>query len=137
MIQRLHFKCDDIFDHFTKLAETETLPSLDDLVNTAQKLHLTYSSTRGIYHALNDTTRKSKWTDNVPLGKEWIPRVSNPTSLPEGPVEPQDTNGRHQQGDRVLANSIAFMRDASLSEEISFATAEGDAGRVYEAMKVS
>jgi hypothetical protein len=29
------------------------------------------------------------------------------------------------------------MRDALLSREISYAIAEGDAGRVYEVMKVS
>jgi len=44
--------------------------------------------------------------------------------------------GRHPEGDRVLANSITFMRDAMMSREMSYAIAEGDAGRVYEVMKV-
>ena len=44
--------------------------------------------------------------------------------------------GCHPEGDRVLANSITFMRDAMMSHEMSYAIAEGDMGRVYEVMKV-
>lgn len=40
-------------------------------------------------------------------------------------------------GDQVLSNSIAFMRDTWVSREFLYAVAEGDVGRVYEAMKVS
>ena len=40
------------------------------------------------------------------------------------------------KGDRVLANSIALIRDAMISREMSYAIAEGDVGRVYEVMKV-
>lgn len=40
-------------------------------------------------------------------------------------------------GDQALADSIIFMYDAMLSREYSQAVAEGDAGRVWEAMKVS
>ncbi|KAJ3748285.1 hypothetical protein EV360DRAFT_25469, partial [Lentinula raphanica] len=39
-------------------------------------------------------------------------------------------------GDRVLANSIAFMRDALLSHECANAVASGDVGRVWEVLKV-
>ena len=42
----------------------------------------------------------------------------------------------HPQGDRVLASSITFMRDALMSREMSYAVAEGDMGRVYEILKV-
>jgi len=42
----------------------------------------------------------------------------------------------HPQGDRVLASSITFMRDALMSREMSYAVAEGDIGRVYEILKV-
>lgn len=41
------------------------------------------------------------------------------------------------KGDRVLARSIAFMRDTMWSRECAYAVAEGDAGRVYETLKVS
>ena len=40
------------------------------------------------------------------------------------------------QGDRVLANSICFMRDTLISHEMSQAIAEGDVGHVWEVMKV-
>ena len=39
-------------------------------------------------------------------------------------------------GDRVLANAMNFMHDAFVVREFLYAVAEGDAGRVYEAMKV-
>ena len=42
----------------------------------------------------------------------------------------------HPQGDRVLASSITFMRDALMSREMSYAVAEGNTGRVYEVLKV-
>lgn len=41
------------------------------------------------------------------------------------------------EGDRALANTISFMADACVLEEFHYAVAEGDVGRVYEAMKVS
>ncbi|PPQ76056.1 hypothetical protein CVT26_005438 [Gymnopilus dilepis] len=43
---------------------------------------------------------------------------------------------RYPKGDRVLANSVTLMCDALMSQELSYAIAEGDAGRVYEIMKV-
>lgn len=36
----------------------------------------------------------------------------------------------------MLANSIAFMRNAIIAREMSSGIAEGDVGRVYEVMKV-
>ncbi|KAF5341893.1 hypothetical protein D9611_001134 [Ephemerocybe angulata] len=141
---RLQFKgsdginpCDEIFGHFADLAASGTLPGIEELEKTAAHLHRTYTSTRAIYEALDDTTKKSRWTAAVPLGAEWVPKAANPTSLTEktAPSTP-NTNGRHPSGDRVLANTIAFMRDATLAQEMSYAIAEGDAGRVYEVMKV-
>jgi hypothetical protein len=41
------------------------------------------------------------------------------------------------RGDRVLAKSISFMRDALISQECAYAVAEGDTGRVYECLKAS
>ncbi|KAF6744764.1 hypothetical protein DFP72DRAFT_1078109 [Ephemerocybe angulata] len=136
---RLHFNAKDIFAHFTKLATTGSIPSLKTLEETAQKLHSAYSTTRAIYRATGDTTKASAWADTVPLGSEWVKKTQNATSLPSGTSKASqpapDTHGRHEKGDRVLANSITFMRDALLSREISYAIADGDAGRVYEVMK--
>jgi len=40
------------------------------------------------------------------------------------------------KGDRVLARSIALMRDLMWSRECAYAVAEGDTGRLYEILKV-
>lgn len=39
-------------------------------------------------------------------------------------------------GDRVLANSILFMREFGWWVEMAYAVPEGDIGRAYEIMKV-
>lgn len=39
-------------------------------------------------------------------------------------------------GDRVLGNNINFMRNSFLYLETTYATAEGDQGRINEAIKV-
>lgn len=49
----------------------------------------------------------------------------------EAPSPPQAV------GDHVLAQSIAFMRDAINLCKFVYATAEGNVGRVYEVLKVS
>ncbi|KAF6759280.1 hypothetical protein DFP72DRAFT_961391 [Ephemerocybe angulata] len=140
---RLQFKesdgvtpCVDIFKHFADLAAAKSVPGIEELEKIAQHLHRTYTSTRAIYEALDDTTKKSRWTASVPCGSAWIPKAANPTSQSEKATPTPDTNGRHPNGDRVLANSIALMRDTVLAREMSYAIAEGDAGRVYEVMKM-
>jgi len=49
---------------------------------------------------------------------------------------PQDIPPEDFKGDRVLARSIALMQDLMWSRECANAVAEGDAGRVYEILKV-
>lgn len=110
---------------------------MQELETVALGLHRTYATTAAIYNALNDTTIDSRWTRAVPLGKEWVEKPKNSTSLdPNAEEKEEDRNGRHEKGDRVLANSITLMRDALLEREVNYAIAEGDAGRVYEIMKV-
>jgi hypothetical protein len=41
------------------------------------------------------------------------------------------------KGDRVLARSIAFIRESMWARECAYAVAEGDARRVYEILKVN
>jgi hypothetical protein len=132
---RNYFQCDDIFEHFTKIG---TIPEIEDLLKAAQTLHRSFSSTRAIYHALDDTTIESEWSKNVPRGSIWVPPPVFKTSQSEIKKRPKKEKPmtRHPQGDRVLANSITFMRDALMSREMSYAIAEGDPGRVYEIMKV-
>ncbi|KAJ3511541.1 hypothetical protein NMY22_g15614 [Coprinellus aureogranulatus] len=133
---RLHYGTEDIFKHFAILGATKKLPSLAELEKVATGLHHAYTTTHAIYNVLADTTAKSRWTESVPLGSEWVPPTSNPTTAKAASATKPSTNGRHANGDRVLANSMTFMRDALLSREISYAMAEGDAGRVYEIMKM-
>jgi hypothetical protein len=119
----IQFGCEDLFQYFESLT---TLPTLADLEELATKLHLAFSSTQAIHRALQDVNIDDTWSQFVPEGTPW-PRQLD---------KEQHTQGRHPNGDRVLSNSIAFMRDALLSQELSFAVAEGDVGRVYEILKV-
>jgi hypothetical protein len=123
------------------------LPTIEELHVIAQRLHYAYSTTNGIYHALHDTSiAAGTWAETVRLGSAWTAPPSFTSSQPHPPVaqtkktkadsDVPDMKGRHVKGDRVLANSITFMRDAMFSREMSYAIAEGDAGRVYEVMKV-
>lgn len=127
----------DIFKHFVDLAASNNLPDIHTIETAAHTLHHMYSSTRAMHCALSDTTKSTSWTATVPLGSRWTPHTSNPTSAaPSQSTKQPDTAGRNKKGDRVLSNTIGFMRDAILSREVSYAIAEGDAGRVYEIMKV-
>ena len=40
-------------------------------------------------------------------------------------------------GDRTFSEAVTFKRDAMVAREIAFAAAEGDVGRVWEALKVN
>ncbi|TEB21750.1 hypothetical protein FA13DRAFT_1642380 [Coprinellus micaceus] len=134
---RVRYGCTNIFVYFTELAAAKKLPTIEELEKSALELHHVYATTAGIYNALNDTTIDSRWTWAVPLGKEWEDRPKNPTSLgADAGEQEEERNGRHKKGDRVLANSITFMRDALLEREVNYAIAEGDVGRVYQIMKV-
>jgi hypothetical protein len=135
LLDRNYFECDDIFTHFAKL---DTLPEIEDLIRAAEVLHHTFSSTHAIYHALNDTTIESEWSDNIAPGSAWIPPLVFESSQSNAMkcLKKEKPMARHPQGDRVLANSITFMRDTLMSREMSYAIAEGDPGCVYEIMKV-
>jgi len=100
-----------------------------ELELTAQKLHHAYSSAHGIYHAVHDVEKTSNWSQTVPLGAEWCPTVDE-HSLDAG------NETKEFKGDLVLARSISFMRDALLSREAAYAAADGNVGRLYEALKV-
>ncbi|KAI9063585.1 hypothetical protein FKP32DRAFT_1676294 [Trametes sanguinea] len=102
--------------------------------------------------------RTQEWKSAIPLGSRWqspgqAPAQSEhsvraPTE-PEGseacsaPPPASSSNNEEKneapppfEGDRVLANSISFMCDALVVQEFIYAMAEGDVGRVYEAMKM-
>ena len=100
----------------------------------------------------------SSWEATVPLGRPWVPSPGSAPEIPlaEGinsvrptagpshtsskhagqPLPPMAQNPDHLDGDRVLGQSIVFIRDAIRLCEFVYATAEGDVGRVYEVLKV-
>ncbi|KAL1943190.1 hypothetical protein VTO73DRAFT_4265 [Trametes versicolor] len=111
----------------------------------------------------SDHPKTSAWKSVVPLGSDWTPISASPTTtVPSASPAQADLNGAKTasagastsgtkkkprkaaqgvkdkpfEGDRVLANTISFMGDACVLEEFHYATAEGDVGRVYEAMKM-
>lgn len=154
MFGRISFGCDDLLTHFEKLESAKSLPEIENLELTAKRLHRAYSSTRAHYQALQDSalSEGSDWGKTVPLGSPWLApaRDSTSESITTGSTTQPAQNASSKsktsvksdaptppfKGDRVLANSIAFIRDALVSREMAFAVAEGDAGRVYEMMKV-
>ncbi|CDO73524.1 hypothetical protein BN946_scf185013.g159 [Trametes cinnabarina] len=150
---RLYYKASDIFTHFTNLAHNKKLPSFEELESIAVKLYRSYCTQHAAERALDavedlatdiDHPRTCEWKANVPLGSAWTPPSpdqqdksdcaqsankgdnESKTDSPEGPFH----------GDRVLANSISFLGDALVIQEFIYAMAEGDVGRVYEAMKM-
>ena len=77
-------------------------------------------------------------SNNDPVGKKKAPKgkrkakgkgKGKASTASDIPPEPY-------RGDKTLANSIMLMRDSILAREYAQAVAEGDPGRVYEAMKV-
>ncbi|KAJ7456199.1 hypothetical protein FB451DRAFT_1048472 [Mycena latifolia] len=152
---RIHFKCADLHLHFRKLAELNQLPSFEDLEDAAKTLYDTYTSTVAQQEALYDARdAKSSWAAHVPLGAPWVSPPLNETS---GAVPARKQRKRKSKksdkrraettkappplppvfyGDAVVSDSAYFMRDASISREAAAAVAEGDVGRVWEAMKV-
>ncbi|PPQ82133.1 hypothetical protein CVT24_012465, partial [Panaeolus cyanescens] len=144
---RIRFNCEDLRAHFRNLAEKKQLPTFQELESHADALHSAYSTTQAIYEALGDTaTSNTKWSRTVPLGTPW-PETPHPVD-PSKPLVPKPTKSaksapkipaaqrRDSKGDRSLSNSIALIRDGLLSMEFSFASAEGDVGRVYELLKI-
>ncbi|KAH9931747.1 hypothetical protein B0H21DRAFT_813891 [Amylocystis lapponica] len=141
---RLHFEQEDLFEYFQGLAERSELPSLEVLEDGARQLYRAYSSFRAAERALCADTlttgSPSSWEHVVPLGSAWTPTPVT-ASAPSATLSAQNTDTGEKKpevfkGDRVLAQSITFMRDASVSREFAYSVAEGDVGRVYEAMKV-
>ncbi|KIJ17495.1 hypothetical protein PAXINDRAFT_9449 [Paxillus involutus ATCC 200175] len=128
----------DLFGYFKDLAAQKKLPSERDL----------------------------DWMKNIPEGSQWVEkemsssRAEDTSDVAHSAERRADgavaSSTKHRKmtlrkkastadageektrfhGDLILVKSIAFMRDALLSREAAYAVADGDAGRVYETMKV-
>ena len=73
------------------------------------------------------------------MGSAWalLPSTSSQSSPSNtGAALPPDPSPTSFTGDRVLAQSILFMRDTILSKGAAEAVAQGDVGTVYKILKV-
>jgi len=130
---RLYFRQDDIFQYFANLSKESKLLNFEDLEQAAKELYWCYTSS----HAQQCVMYGSEFSANtgIPSGSPWTePRPKHPpsqrTKKKTSHPEPEF------KGDQVLARSIAFMRDTMISCKAALASAEGDPGHLYEAIKV-
>ncbi|CAL1715102.1 unnamed protein product [Somion occarium] len=160
---QLYFSQQDIFEYFKKLSDEKKVPAFEDLEVAARKLHRAYSSVRGVEYATASVEgtqgHQAAWHRTVPLGSPWTPPTAfdkstcsnsdntqqrtRSNSLQPRPLKRRRTEDEETEtddspftGDRCLMQSIVFMRDALVSREFTYALAEGDIGRVYEALKI-
>jgi hypothetical protein len=126
----------------------------------AQQLYRAYTSSRAQYRAIHDVEGQNDWSKVIPLGTAWSGLTAEGSSAdigistvtgrkgkcsgrgkkstpPKSAAGIPDTSKEPFKGDRVLAKSISFMRDALISRECAYALADGNTGCVYECLKVS
>lgn len=159
---RTFFGANNIFEYFNSLPD-EGLPTIDDLVQKAEILFDVYCTPKSHDYYMTGGSGgrepgSSGWS--VPHGTHW----DKPNEIPEEPVKSKGPGKRRQKmrekgkenvdakpldnklmkeeeppfdGDASLGRSIMFMYDNIISREVAYAVAEGDAGRVYEGIKVS
>lgn len=146
-----------MYDGFQDLATQNKLPPIEELEAAALKLYRAYSSVRATERAMYDVSDplgptqvpKSAWEQTVPIGSPWVPPSTENSADPSASSGKAAKGGKKKKrkhvddledepfkGDRALAQSIAFMRDAVVAREFVYAMAEGDVGRMYEALKV-
>jgi hypothetical protein len=143
---------DNNLDQWFETAErTETIPSFEELWHKAQILFQCY----GHAHAF-ETALTGRFFDDdrtIPSGDPWTETLRDMSSVHLG-FENKKGKGKQKRkkekltenesddeappflGDQTLAQSCRFMYDATVSREVIYATADGDIGRVWEAVKV-
>ncbi|KDQ19565.1 hypothetical protein BOTBODRAFT_82813, partial [Botryobasidium botryosum FD-172 SS1] len=125
---------EDVVQYFADLEKVKALPALDELLSKANILVHCYSTTRAYEQALglqNPPNPGSAY--DFPIG-EWSPDSGRRV---DGDLETNgDSETNNFTGDRVLANSILFLRDATWYMEMCHAVAGGDIGRVLEILKI-
>ncbi|KAJ7573714.1 hypothetical protein C8J56DRAFT_1008216 [Mycena floridula] len=157
---RVSFGVPDLFQHFALLGAKKEIPEFEDLEKLSRKLFRAYSTTRSYYEALHGATdEESEWCQAVPKGSDWIGLLDDDPDQETSETKPakkirkkkeakskakKDSKGTMKPetvkppftGDRVLAKSTALMRDMLICREAAMASASGDVGRFYEALKV-
>ncbi|EJD39739.1 hypothetical protein AURDEDRAFT_47200, partial [Auricularia subglabra TFB-10046 SS5] len=114
----------DLRKHFAEKKRLNALPSLDDLLVLAKQLDLMYSTPMAHEVA-------SKLRERQPVAIRVLDSPGWVRTKSDAEIGEKEGFG----GDRVLANSIAFLHDFLLLREWTQATAIGSGGRVYEVLK--
>ncbi|KAK7687036.1 hypothetical protein QCA50_009536 [Cerrena zonata] len=133
---RLLLGANDLFDHFLSLEVKKTVPSLVELERHAETLYQRYT-TRSAYYSARAGPRNGQGIDLIPTGTPWSQVRPEASSKP---VQPGKESAEQEavvqfKGDMSLAQSMMLMHDLMLSREFAQSVAEGDPGRVYEALK--
>ncbi|KAJ7127279.1 hypothetical protein C8R43DRAFT_897578 [Mycena crocata] len=152
---RIHFETEDIFKYFSELKRTNMLPSFEELLEIAKTLFETYTAP-GAQHQVRLDARDDAvaWRAHAPLGAPWqsLPSSSAPPptkkkrSSRKTPGTPKTTKKPAKPkkplpppppffGDATLSDDGCFMHDAFIFREAVAATAQGNVGRVWEALK--
>ncbi|KAJ7148144.1 hypothetical protein C8R43DRAFT_952750 [Mycena crocata] len=152
----VHFKTDDIFKYFAQRALNKTMPSFEDLHSIAKKIFETYTAPGARHQAGMDARDEAvAWTSHALLGVPWQPTTSSSAPPPKPkrksnkkkPVTAKTAGAKAAIakknlpppppffGDKVLADDGAFMYDVFINREVVAATAQGNVGRMWEALK--
>jgi len=132
------------------------LPSPEELFQMALSLYDNYSTPTASTIFMTECPDSpivrigERWREDEDTEPKPVPTGTNDTDTEqgegkdrkdgreEGPTTQMNlTEGDEFDGDQTLARSALFMYEALVSKEIAQAVAEGDVGRVYEAIKVS
>lgn len=142
-------KDNDLDQWFETAEKTETIPSFDDLWHKAQILFQRY----GHPHAFETALTGRFFDDNrtITSGDAWKETLKDMSSV-HLDYENKKGKGKLKKkrekttedddemppflGDQTLAQSCRFLYDTTVSREVIYATAEGDIGQVWEAVKV-
>ncbi|KAJ7847450.1 hypothetical protein B0H14DRAFT_2357176 [Mycena olivaceomarginata] len=138
---RIHFKADDIADHF--INPHTTFPDVESLWASARTLVRRYASQQA-YNLALDKTRAAAASEamKVPVGTHWTPPVEASSESMSGAkkkkkkTKTQHVEDPHFTGDRVLANEILFLQDMGWWVIAAHAVPEGEIGCVWEIMKI-
>ncbi|PBK92339.1 hypothetical protein ARMGADRAFT_1105106 [Armillaria gallica] len=129
----------DILSHFNDLAIRNSLPTLDTLLGHAEILVKRYASTTAADLALSLSDDASvPETYKIPLGKSWISQVASSEETVDQDGSEKDIPFKEDGfiGDRILANSMLYLRDFSWWVEMVYAIADGDIGRAFAVLKI-
>lgn len=130
----------DLLKFFELKATEDNIPSIEVLLETAEKLQKMYGTPAAYHRAI-----KATYTNNatkIPEGSAWTPPAKEKSSL-EMEQKKKTTRKKTEKetdreftGDLVMAQSSRFIHDTMISRHASYAVADGDIGSVWECMKV-